>query len=80
MADWMRQAVCVGMDPSIFEASGNEDFIDDRAVAACGSCPVANECLNHLLAYPIQVDFGARMTPSERRKIAKRRRRVPSAT
>ncbi len=69
---WMKQAACLGLDPSLFFSEMDIDGQDTRVNTAgarevCRSCSVRMECL--MSAYENREEFGiwGGVTPSERR-------------
>lgn len=76
--EWMDQANCIGVDPSVmFPPKGRGTA--DEAKAICAQCDVRAECLEFALAFPQQMDrhgvFGGK-TVKERTLVRKSRRRL----
>lgn len=73
--DWIKDAVCRGMDHSIFFPRQmywtdlEEHLVMARKI--CNGCPVFNECLEYALALPALQAQGiwAGTTERERRKL-----------
>lgn len=70
--DWTRDALCAEIGVDAFFAEGQGDQIVRRAKAACGGCPVINDCLEWALTFEPEQDqygvFGGTV-PRERRAI-----------
>lgn len=76
--DWHADAACRGMDPALFfpDAKG-PTVVAPEVEAACRRCPVKAECLDEVLAWTDEADWGWRagLTAAERRKLRARRRK-----
>ena len=72
-APWMADAVCRGMDASVFftERGANGDLAAAKAV--CATCPVRVECLDH--AIETRERWGVWGGKSERERRTLRRQR-----
>lgn len=78
---WMDRAACADMDQRIFfpEEQGSSFR---RAREVCGSCPVADECLEHALEIGETLGIWGGLSPDERAAVAdqrgmrRRRRRI----
>lgn len=70
--DWVDDAACKDVPPDDF-FSDNKDAIA-RAVAFCLRCPVREKCLEFALATDTTYGMYGGCTPSERKRIADRRR------
>lgn len=46
--DWMGRAKCDGMDPELFDLTGQPNKAR-KALQACSWCPVMRECAQHTL-------------------------------
>ena len=46
--DWMGRAKCDGMDPELFDLTGQPNKAH-KALQACSWCPVMRECAQHTL-------------------------------
>lgn len=66
---WRDRAVCKGVDPHIFW----RDDLWSIAASVCDTCPVDEQCLEAGYDEYDFSTFRARMTPEERRKLARRR-------
>lgn len=64
---WMQQGLCREADPDLFFPEPGENQKGTRAKAICRQCPVAKECLAHVLANPAYGIWGA-TTEKERRQ------------
>jgi WhiB family redox-sensing transcriptional regulator len=76
MTEWMEHAACVDVGPGLFYPrgdSGSTEYEDARRV--CGSCPVQGECLEYALEVDDRHGMWGGLTPNERAKVAKHRRR-----
>lgn len=55
-ADWMKKALCVGVDPTLFFPSDIEDKRSPQTITpyiefVCGRCPVMDECREFAITY-----------------------------
>ena len=70
---WQADAACRGADPIDFDIPEGTPVSREL----CQSCPVVEECLGYLLAWPTQAGYGAGLTETER--TALRRKTGPNA-
>lgn len=66
---WRDRAVCKGVDPSIFY----KDEWWSHAATVCDVCPVHAQCLEAGFDERDFTTYRGRMSPEERRKLARRR-------
>jgi WhiB family transcriptional regulator, redox-sensing transcriptional regulator len=72
---WERQAACRREGAELwFDLSRREE-----AQAVCGSCPVADACLDHAIDNGIWFGVWGGMVPSQRRRVARQRAARPDA-
>lgn len=65
--NWMVDAACKGTPTNIFFPGTGQNATEAKSI--CGTCPVADECLEYALADPdLQGIFGG-MSVKQRRKI-----------
>lgn len=71
--DWLDQAACVGVSPSIFFPGevGNSSIKEAQAI--CNRCPVRLVCLNYALDKRISHGVWGGLSERERRRILRRR-------
>jgi WhiB family redox-sensing transcriptional regulator len=72
--EWSRRALCIGMDPNIWQPRVQDEAGCAEAKAVCGRCPVQEECLEYALAYYPAGVWGGTSEADRRRIRAKRRR------
>lgn len=72
---WHEAAACRGMDPALFFPDAKGPTV--VAAAACRRCEVSGPCLDEVLAWTDEADWGwrASTTAAERRKLRARRRK-----
>jgi hypothetical protein len=68
---WQKNAVCAGMDSSLFFLSHGQK-IKQEAVDACSRCPVKEACLDHSLKYE-EYGYWGNTTPLQRVQLRKER-------
>ena len=76
---WHEQAACAGMDTNKFYLpttdsgpGGNQKYEHEKEIrAACDSCPVAMQCLDHALRYEHHGWF-ANTTNKDRRELRRK--------
>lgn len=73
---WRDLAACAGMDPDLFHPHGNNERAKARAVAVCAGCPARPDCLTHAIDNGEQDGIWGGCDPDERRKVARRRRKI----
>lgn len=67
--DWMKEAECKGLDPSIFvPLRGGDHTTTNLALLVCRECVVKEECLDHGLRYR-QAGIWGGTTDTERRHM-----------
>lgn len=69
MTDWMEQAACKGVDPSVFYS--DTPGIDGSLLAKriCGSCPVKDQCLDYALDTGELFGVWGGKTPRQRQRL-----------
>lgn len=72
-ATWRDQAACLGFDSSVFFPEEADAAGAARAKEVCGSCPVAEHCLEWALETNQTEGVWGGSTPFERRRIRRRR-------
>jgi WhiB family redox-sensing transcriptional regulator len=76
MTEWMVDAACVEVGPGLFYPRGEGGFNEyDEARKVCGACPVQVDCLEYALEVDDRHGMWGGLTPNERAKVAKGRRR-----
>ncbi|MGZ6005588.1 MAG: WhiB family transcriptional regulator [Candidatus Saccharimonadales bacterium] len=73
-ADWLIQAKCKGLDPSVFHPEPNEERKRQKAISYCSQCVVKAECLEYALNVKEKHGIWGGKTASQRRQIQKQRR------
>lgn len=76
--DWRAAAACRSLPTAaFFPTEKGPTVVAPEVEAACRRCPVAAECLDEVLAWTDEADWGWRagMAAAERRKLRARRRR-----
>lgn len=73
--DWMTDAACRGMDPSVFFVShADTSGASRRARRICADCPVSEQCLEYALAnHETTHGFWGGTSPLERRRLMRER-------
>lgn len=78
--DWMADAACAGKDisPDLFfaEGRGQSTHVYKAAKTLCCGCPVRQTCLDYALRHSIQHGVWGGMSPIERRREGRARRRL----
>ena len=72
--DWFDDAACRGMSADMFFPDPTDVPGRWKALAVCGDCPVAAECLDHAVANHLEFGIWGGAGERERRRIAKSRR------
>ena len=72
---WKADARCRGVDPAVLYV--DEDDVAGLAAAKelCAACPVRDDCLEHAIASREKIGVWGGMTPRERQRVIRRRRR-----
>ena len=71
--DWRFAAACRGMDPALFFVDGaGHDPRREAALAVCRACPVAADCLRDAIDTGEVDGIRGGLTPTARRRHAKR--------
>lgn len=71
-ADWIDEAVCLGVNPNLFYPERGESTREAKQV--CASCPVQRECLEYAVQNVEKFGIWGMMSERERRKVRKMRR------
>ena len=71
---WYKQAECVGVSGDVFFEEGVKRLVIE-AKSYCYRCPVRVDCLEYAIKAD-EIGVWGGMTTSERRKEARRRRRI----
>jgi WhiB family redox-sensing transcriptional regulator len=75
--NWFDRAACKGEDPAWWHPDGTDNQTRAaKAVAICRRCPVRQDCLEHALANDEWLGVWGGTQPSERHRIAARRRQA----
>jgi WhiB family redox-sensing transcriptional regulator len=69
--DWTADAQCRGQDSELWYPQRGE--VPRHAIAVCGRCPVAQQCLDYALDHNEGFGIWAGTTARERRRIRKTR-------
>lgn len=72
--NWVDDAACRGLDPTIFYPASEDDAGPAKAV--CAQCPVAESCLEHAIVHRERNGVWGGATERERVRIVRRRRRL----
>jgi WhiB family redox-sensing transcriptional regulator len=75
--DWMRDAVCRGMDPNLFMPERGDYWTMQAAKAVCAGCPVKEPCLE--LGMYEKFGIWGGMTEKDRRRLRRQRSRRVAA-
>lgn len=81
--DWRGRAACRGEDPELFFPVGRDDRDRpgiDAAKSVCARCPVCDDCLVYALRTRQPEGIWGGRTTTERRALARQRRRRPTST
>lgn len=71
---WFKKAICRGVAGDVFFEEGVKRLVIE-AKSYCYRCPVRVDCLEHAIANE-EIGIWGGMTTAERRKEARRRRRL----
>jgi WhiB family redox-sensing transcriptional regulator len=71
---WRIQAACLGADTDLFFIEHGGSY--QQAVKICADCPVRVDCLEWALATRTEYGVFGGVTPDERWRIRRRRRRL----
>lgn len=67
---WMQEAACRGIDTNLFYAEpGDPGRPVDHAKAVCKTCPVQQECLDHVIKIGDMQGVWGGHAPKDRRKL-----------
>ena len=72
--NWVDDAACRGLDPTIFYPASEDDAGPAKAV--CAQCPVAESCLEQAIVHRERNGVWGGATERERVRIVRRRRRL----
>jgi len=72
--DWLAEARCRGLDPSIFYPDKGVDRTP-AAIAVCMSCPVQRQCLDYSIEHRERMGVWGGATPNQRRRVSRARYR-----
>lgn len=82
-SDWMKNALCIGVDPEEFFPNYIEDKrrplkVNSFIESMCGRCPVTKECLTYAITYE-QIGIWGGTTDYTREQLKKKtiKRRCP---
>ncbi len=75
MTDWRAQGSCRGKSIGLFFADEDDFFSEREAKKVCASCAVREQCLEQALADREKVGIWGGFSPTERRRMLRRRRR-----
>jgi WhiB family transcriptional regulator, redox-sensing transcriptional regulator len=77
MSTWRDRAACQGRDGLLFFPPKTGGSNTDQALQICGTCVVADECLQHALTAPEQYGVWGGKTEQELRAMRGLRKRPP---
>lgn len=72
---WRTKARCLGVDPSVFHPSENDEVGEAAAKVICKSCEVSEACLSYAVANSEKEGVWGGQSPLERRRAHRRRYR-----
>ena len=71
---WRQAARCRGVDPEVFYPTEEDEGLEAKEI--CTLCPVRAACLEYALARREKHGIWGGLTPRERRRVLRRRRRT----
>lgn len=79
MSHWTERAACRGMTDVMFPARGDAEGVA-RAKRVCASCPVIDDCLDHVTLSPERYGVWAGIAGKEITAERKRRSIIPNTS
>jgi WhiB family redox-sensing transcriptional regulator len=68
---WMRQAVCLEIDPDLFYPDRGDSWGSRAAKRICTACPVREDCLQFAVAHHEHFGVWGGLTPTERQRMVR---------